>query len=159
MKTLRLRCMRTFSRRARLLLRTTQMIGSWTDPDYQPCRAEVLVIGLARIRRTSGLRDSHGKELQKRKITPFWLERDSQGAPFDTTGGRQYCRRTHRPGDHHPRRRALQGDRVRARDHGLYAGPAYRGFFPYYYSSWTTVTTPGYMRITRWRRWRPTPTQ
>ncbi len=129
---------------------TTRMLGSWTDPEYDSAPVhKVLVIGLgenvANIRSFEGAMAS---QLEKRGITAvLGSSIIPAGAPFDTTGGRQYCRENgielvtitrivglSKETEVVPATAYYEPDRT------------YHRFFPYYYTSYSVVTTPGYTR-------------
>ncbi|MFB3907340.1 MAG: hypothetical protein ACE15D_02955 [Candidatus Eisenbacteria bacterium] len=69
------------------------------------------------------------------------------GAPLDTTGGRKYCEENGIDLVAVTRVLGLSEEVEYVPGTSYYKpGPSYFGFFPYYYTSYTLVTTPGYLR-------------
>ncbi len=127
-----------------------RMIGSWTDPTYQTAPVQkVLVIGLgeneARVR---AFETAMADQMKKRGIqTVLGSSIIPVGAPFDTTGGRKYCR------DNGIELVTITRLLGLSRETEYVPGttyvepvPTYHHLYPFYYSAYAVVSTPGYVR-------------
>ena len=129
---------------------TPRMIGMWTEPEYQAAPVhKVLVIGLGENEtNVRAFETAMADQLQKRGIeTVLGSSIIRTGAPFDTTGGRKFCRDkgielvtiTRLVG------LSKETEVVPATTY-VEPLPAYHRFYPYYYSAYAVVSTPGYLR-------------
>ncbi len=127
---------------------STRMIGRWIDPEYQSAPVQkVLVIGLGENpTNVRAFETAMAAQLKKRKVAVvLGSSVIPPGAPFDTTGGRQYCRENGIQLVTLTRILGLskETEYVPPTTY-IVPGPTYHRFYPYYYTSYSTVTEPGY---------------
>ncbi len=129
---------------------TPRMIGSWIDRDYETAPVKkVLVIGLGEnAANVRAFETAMASQLGKHGIeTVLGSSIIPAGAPFDTTGGRQYCR------DHSIDLVTITRVLGLSKETEVIPGttyytPAvtYHRLYPFYYTAYSVVTTPGYLR-------------
>ena len=129
---------------------STKMVGVWGDPDFQGTPGpKILVIGLGENEpRVKLFEAAMAGEINKKKATAIpGSSIFAVGAPIDTTGGRRYV--TENKID------LISVTRVVGISKELEFTPpttyytpvaAYHGFYPYYYTAYAAVSTPGYLR-------------
>jgi hypothetical protein len=129
---------------------STKMIGMWSDPTYRSEPVDkVLVVGLGE--NEAGVRifeSAMAKQLQARKITAIPGSNIFPiGQPIDTTGARKYCADNGIDLVTLTRVLGISNESEYVPGTSYYTpAPAAYGFYPYYYTSYAMVSTPGYIR-------------
>lgn len=129
---------------------TTQMVGVWTDPTYEKAPVKkVLVIGLGENpTNVRVFETAMASQLKKHHIdTVLGSDVIPAGAPFDTTGGRKFCRDNGIDLVTVTRVLGLSKEAEYVPGTTYYTpAPGYRGFYGFYHTAYSVVSTPGYIR-------------